>query len=35
VGEGQTLLRDTEDGREQSIGNDAVVHAVIRGLRDL
>jgi histidyl-tRNA synthetase len=35
VGEGQTLLRDAEDGREQSIGNDAVVHAVIRGLRDL
>jgi histidyl-tRNA synthetase len=35
VGEGETLLRDIENSREQSLDNDAVVHAVIRGLRDL
>ena len=35
VGDGHTLLRDTEAGGEQTVENDAVVHAVIRGLRDL
>ena len=35
VGDGQTVLRDTEEGVEQTLDNNAVVHAVIRGLRDL
>lgn len=35
VSEGHTLLRDRQGGGEESMPADAVVHATIRGLRDL
>lgn len=35
VGPDQTTLRDMQSGEEQAIATDAVVHAALRGLRDL
>jgi histidyl-tRNA synthetase len=33
--EGETTLRDMQGGSQQTLATDAVVHAVLRGLRDL
>ncbi len=35
VGAGETRLRDMQGGGEERLGTDTVVHAVLRGLRDL
>jgi histidyl-tRNA synthetase len=35
VGEGETTLRDMQDGGQERIETETVVHAVLRGLRDL
>jgi histidyl-tRNA synthetase len=35
VGGGETVLKDMEDGGQETIGTDTVVHAVLRGLRAL
>jgi histidyl-tRNA synthetase len=35
VGGGETVLKDMEDGGQETIGTDTVVHAVLRGLRTL
>ncbi len=35
VGEGETTLKDMQDGGQETIETDKVVHAVLRGLRDL
>jgi histidyl-tRNA synthetase len=35
VGEHQTLLTDSEDGGQEMLDTDKVVHAALRGLREL
>ncbi len=35
VGEGGTLLKDMQDGGQETIDTGKVVHAALRGLRDL
>jgi histidyl-tRNA synthetase len=35
VGEGETTLKDMQDGGQETIATDKVVHAVLRGLREL
>jgi histidyl-tRNA synthetase len=35
VGEGETTLKDMQDGGQETIETDKVVHAVLRGLREL
>jgi len=35
VSERQASLRDMQEGRQEEIAADAVVHAVLRGLRTL
>lgn len=35
VGEGETTLKDMQDGGQETIATDTVVHAVLRGLREL
>jgi len=35
VEEGETVLRDMQEGEQQRISTDTVVHTVLRGLRDL
>jgi histidyl-tRNA synthetase len=35
VGEAETLLKDMQGGGQEKLGAEAVVHAVLRGLRDL
>ncbi len=35
VGEGETTLKDMQDGGQETIETDTVVHAVLRGLREL
>jgi histidyl-tRNA synthetase len=35
VGAGETVLRDTQGGSQETLAADAVVHAVLRGLHDL
>jgi histidyl-tRNA synthetase len=35
VEDGETVLRDMQEGGQQRVATDTVVHAVLRGLRDL
>ncbi len=35
VGEGETVLKDMQDGGQETLDTSTVVHAVLRGLRDL
>jgi histidyl-tRNA synthetase len=35
VGQGDTLLKDMQGGGQEQVPADTVVHAVLRGLRDL
>ncbi len=35
VGGGETVLKDMEDGGQETVATDTVVHAVLRGLRTL
>jgi histidyl-tRNA synthetase len=35
VGEGETVLKDMQDGGQETIDTSTVVHTVLRGLRDL
>jgi histidyl-tRNA synthetase len=35
VGEGETTLKDMQDGGQETIETDTVVHTVLRGLREL
>jgi histidyl-tRNA synthetase len=35
VGERETVLRDMQDGHQETLDTDKVVHAALRGLRDL
>jgi histidyl-tRNA synthetase len=35
IGDQQTVLKDMQDGQQQPLATDTVVHAVLRGLRDL
>jgi hypothetical protein len=35
VGERETVLKDMQDGRQETLDTNRVVHAALRGLRDL
>jgi histidyl-tRNA synthetase len=35
VGERETLLKDMQDGKQERLDTDKVVHAALRGLREL